>query len=93
MLWLMAPETPSVDELVAQLISRPAWHRRAACRGMGTDAFFPNRGESSAAAVAVCEGCEVRSECLDAALERADTHGVWAGTSARGRRVLRRGAA
>jgi WhiB family redox-sensing transcriptional regulator len=73
------------------LFQRPAWHALAACRGKGTDAFFPDRGEPLDDARAVCAGCPVRRECLDFALE-GSTHlyGVWAGTSERERRRLRR---
>jgi hypothetical protein len=93
-LWLMTPETPSIEELLAGIVNRPAWHRQAACRGMGTDAFFPGRGEPLDEAIAVCEGCPVRSECFDAAAAIGnDCHGVWGGLSALGRKVLRRSVA
>lgn len=92
MRWLMIPETPDVEEILAQLVNRPAWHRQAACRGMGPDPFFPMPGESTERARAVCETCPVTAECLDEALERPAV-GVWGGTTGRGRRVLRRGAA
>jgi WhiB family transcriptional regulator, redox-sensing transcriptional regulator len=58
---------------------------------MGTDAFFPERGQTTAAAQAVREGCQVRSECLSVALADTDTHGVWGGLSDKGRKVLGRG--
>ncbi len=89
----MTPEAPSIDALLAELVNRPAWHRRAACRGMGTETFFIERGQSTAAATAISAGCEVRSECLSVALEHSDTQGVWGGLSRRGRRVLRQPAA
>ena len=77
--------------------ARPAWQARGSCRSDGqTDAFFPSRGESHEAARRLCAGCEVRSECLDYALEQGIHHGVWGGTSEaeRGRlRRRRRGAA
>ena len=38
------------------------------CRRQGTDAFFPEQGESTETAKAICDGCEVRSQCLSAAL-------------------------
>jgi WhiB family redox-sensing transcriptional regulator len=92
--WLMAPERPDEDIAIEDFLRSPAWHAKAACRGMGTDAFFPSRGEvlKVRAARAVCEGCAVRQECLDAALANGDL-GIWGGTSERGRRVLRRGSA
>jgi WhiB family redox-sensing transcriptional regulator len=91
--WLMTPEAPGVDELLAEICNRPAWHRRAACRGQGTEAFFPARGEKTDAAKAICGGCEVRAQCLEDAMAHGDRHGIWGGLSVRGRRVLRRGRA
>ena len=93
LLWLMTPEAPDVQALLAQLIERPAWHAQAKCRGMGTARFFPESGGPIKATTALCEGCAVRKECLSAALAAGDNHGIWGGLSARGRRVLRRGAA
>ncbi len=78
------------DELDA-LLERPEWHERAACRGKGWDAWFPERGQSHEPAKTVCAACPVTAECLRAALEDRDgTHGVWAGTSYRQRRKMPR---
>jgi WhiB family redox-sensing transcriptional regulator len=93
--WLMAPEAPGdLEVFLAQLVDRPAWHRQAACRGMGVDVFFPGRGEQLKvrAAKAICEGCAVRHECLEAALANGDL-GIWGGRSERGRRGLKQGSA
>ena len=43
---------------------RPAWQRRAAGRGKGTDWWFPTTSEADEAARAVCEPCPVRRECF-----------------------------
>lgn len=66
------------------------WTERASCRGVDPGLFFPARGESLAAARAVCAGCPVRRECLEHALAQPEKFGVWGGTSERERRVLRR---
>jgi WhiB family redox-sensing transcriptional regulator len=79
-------DVPSIEDF----LHRPAWHARAACRGMGTDQFFPARGEHIDNARAICDSCPVRSECLDAAIENIDRHGIWGGTSERERRRIRR---
>jgi WhiB family transcriptional regulator, redox-sensing transcriptional regulator len=79
-------------DLFALLNVRPAWQAEAACRGAGTVDYFPSRGESTAAAKAVCAGCPVRTECLDYALDTpADARlpGIWGGTSERERRGMR----
>lgn len=66
------------------------WVSRAACRGMDTALFFPAQGRGVAGVVvAVCEGCPVRSECLEHALEH-EHFGVWGGMSGKQRSRLRR---
>lgn len=62
---------------------RPAWHRRAACRGVGADPsepnpFFPQSRRSSAEARQICAGCPVRIDCLTYA-ERHGVEGIWGG--------------
>lgn len=71
---------------------RPAWQGDAACAGLGTDLFFTDAsGQSSAEAIAVCNTCPVRAECLDWALDNGDIEGVWGGlTPSQRRRRLRR---
>lgn len=60
---------------------------RATCRGAGPDLFFPERGERTAPALAYCEGCSVRQECLE--VEERFVVGVWGGTTGRQRRLHR----
>ncbi|MGH9117242.1 MAG: WhiB family transcriptional regulator [Acidimicrobiales bacterium] len=67
-----------------------AWMDLANCLGCDPDLFFPELGEPSAAAKAVCGGCVVRRECLEFALVTGQKHGIWGGTSERERRRLRR---
>jgi WhiB family transcriptional regulator, redox-sensing transcriptional regulator len=88
--WLM---TGACQELVtfADLFHRPTRQTRAGCRGMDPNLFFPARGESTAAAKAVCAGCEVRGECLDAAMADETTQGIWGGVSQNVRGQMRRG--
>jgi WhiB family redox-sensing transcriptional regulator len=89
---LMAPGVNAPDDVLAELIGRPSWQDRAACRGQGTDDHFPVRGESTIAAKAVCAGCVVRSECLSYALADSNLVGIWGGTSERERRQMRQDA-
>ena len=68
---------------------RLPWHADAACKEHVDDVqWFPERGESSAPAKAVCAACLVNVECLAFALAERIEHGVWAGTSARQRRKI-----
>ena len=70
---------------------RPAWMDEAACKGMDTRIFFPgSEGEhSNFDAMAICSGCPVQAECLEAGLWEAQ--GVWGMTSERQRRKIRKG--
>lgn len=65
------------------------WQAEAACVGRDVD-FFPGRGESTAAAKALCATCPVVGTCLDYAMEHGIKHGVWGGLSERERRPLRK---
>lgn len=62
---------------------------QAACAGL-TDLFFPERGESTREAKAVCRACPVKAECLEWALDAGEKHGIWGGLSERERRRVRR---
>jgi hypothetical protein len=39
------------EVVLAELVSRPAWHPQAACRGVGPDQSFPEQGERFAQAL------------------------------------------
>lgn len=56
------------------------WVSEANCKGLN---MFPDRDNFKVLAVAklACNGCVVRGECLEAALDRAEPHGVWGGTT------------
>jgi WhiB family redox-sensing transcriptional regulator len=90
---LMDPFAPDLDALLAELVNRPRWHQDAACRGVGTKVFFPvlvgDPGPTKEAR-ALCASCPVTAECLQTALANPETIGNWAGTTARGRRAMRR---
>jgi WhiB family redox-sensing transcriptional regulator len=72
--------------LVVEDDGRQAWLDRAACRDQDPERFFPESGEQvkAAEAKAICEGCQVRDQCLDLAVTAAGRlagdHGVFGGT-------------
>ena len=70
--------------------TRPDWHADANCRGMDPELFFPGQGESTKEAKAVCRACDVQVECLLAALNNTEKHGIWGGLSERERRSIRK---
>ena len=65
------------------------WREHAACLGADTDLWYPERGERTAEAKAVCAACPVRAECLAFALDNGEKFGVWGGKSERQRRRMR----
>lgn len=68
-----------------------AWMAEAACKGVDPALFFPERGDDTKPAKAVCQECPVRAQCLEYALDTRELYGVWGGESERSRRRLRRG--
>lgn len=81
-----------MNGLLAELLGDEgqAWKLRGNCVGVDPDIFFPARGDSLDEAREVCRGCVVRTECLEAALDKGEKHGIWGGVSERERRLLRR---
>ena len=75
--------TPTDDGLMG-------WQERALCAQTDPEAFFPEKGGSTREAKKVCTGCDVRSECLEYALENDERFGIWGGLSERERRKLKR---
>ena len=66
------------------------WRAEAACRERSVGMFFPEQGEPSSAR-RVCVRCPVRQPCLEYALVTGQEHGVWGGSTARERNLIRRG--
>ena len=72
-----------------------SWRDHALCRDTDPELFFPV-GTTGIALVQidkarqVCGECDVRSECLDFALETNQDSGIWGGLSEEERRVIRR---
>lgn len=75
--------------MLEQRIDQRAWRNQAGCRDQNPWLFFPDRfdTETRQAALAICEQCPVTVACLDAHLD--ELHGVWGGTTAKQRAVLR----
>jgi len=67
-----------------------SWQGDALCAQTDPEAFFPEKGGSTRDAKKICASCEVRSECLEYALQNDERFGIWGGLSERERRKLRR---
>lgn len=65
-----------------------SWQDQALCAQTDPEAFFPEKGGSTAAAKRVCAACPVRAQCLEYALENREMHGIWGGVAERQRRNM-----
>jgi len=65
------------------------WHERALCAQVDSELFFPEKGGSTREAKRICQGCDVRAECLEYALAHDERFGIWGGLSERERRKLK----
>jgi WhiB family redox-sensing transcriptional regulator len=65
------------------------------CEQVDPDLWYPDKGGSVTAAKLVCQGCPVRTACLEWALAHDERFGIWGGLSEQERRRLKkaRGAA
>jgi len=68
------------------------WVNDAACRGRSDIDFFPEVGYNGKApiAVAVCNTCKVKKDCVEFAIENRIEHGIWGGLSPQQRKRYRR---
>jgi WhiB family redox-sensing transcriptional regulator len=83
---------PNVDvDLLPRNPSPPDfWQDRAACFGVDPDLFFPISEEEAGPALAFCNACPIRQECLAWALKNGERYGVWGGLTEQQRRRLQR---
>lgn len=78
---------------LAEIAPAEPWMGEGLCLQVGdADLWFPDSGESAAAAKKVCKGCSVVEECLRYASRRDERFGVWGATTAFERRRMRRAA-
>ncbi len=66
-----------------------AWRQEAACRGADPDLFFPDIGERSSEARAICGTCPVIEDCRSYARSQPLLYGIWAGEGVAARRNRR----
>lgn len=64
----------------------PDWYEDALCAQTDPEAFFPEKGGSTRNAKAMCLRCDVREQCLEAAIDRDERFGIWGAMSERDRR-------
>jgi WhiB family redox-sensing transcriptional regulator len=73
-----------------------AWQPLGSCRAVDSEVFFPpstfeskqDRVERESRAKAICDGCQVRVECLEWSIATQEPYGVWGGLTESERRRL-----
>ena len=59
-----------------------SWRELAACRDIVSaeyDPFFADTADLQAEAIAICEACPVRDDCLTFAVRTGQQYGIWGG--------------
>ncbi|MDZ4046093.1 MAG: WhiB family transcriptional regulator [Rhodoglobus sp.] len=91
--WFVDPirlGVPGVRQRVEDDDNPLAWQSDSLCAQTDPEAFFPEKGGSTRDAKKICSSCEVRTQCLEYALENDERFGIWGGLSERERRKLRK---
>ncbi|GAA1725580.1 WhiB family transcriptional regulator [Microbacterium paludicola] len=94
--WFVDPVSlgvPGVRTPQPEEDSALAWQSDALCAQTDPEAFFPEKGGSTRDAKRICTSCDVRTQCLEYALQNDERFGIWGGLSERERRKLKRGVA
>ncbi len=82
---------PATRRSAEKVLSMSAtWRKRAACRGIDVDVFYPVTEDDAdaAEAKAICATCPVRETCLEHALAHREREGIWGGATERERRRI-----
>ena len=82
------PDVAAAREASIYAAAEAAWMADGACRDVEPELFFPNEGVGVERARTICKRCPVCEACLDYAIAHHIEHGVWGGTSERGRRRI-----
>jgi len=69
-------------------LTTASWRKRAACRGIDPEVFYPATDEEAEEAKAICATCPVHQACLEHALAHREREGVWGGCTERERRRI-----
>ena len=71
------------------------WRAASACLTADPDLFFPIAAGTAlnkpvSRALLICDGCPVRRQCLDFAMQTGEKDGIWGGTTPEERTRARR---
>ena len=88
---------PVVSAYLKPIHSEWEWQEEGSCREHDPEIFFLDynlRGKAKRqkeqTAISICEGCPVKMQCLDHALNTPEIYGVWGGMTEEQRHVIMR---
>ena len=91
--WFVDPVAlgvPKVRRIAEDESDQLSWQADSLCAQTDPEAFFPEKGGSTREAKRICSTCEVKSQCLEYALQNDERFGIWGGLSERERRKVRK---
>ena len=83
-----------VDESDEDSLPKLGWEDQARCKGLPTEWFYPAQGRRPIdlarieVVCTLCSTCPVKTDCLNAALQNHEDHGIWGGLTKVGRDKL-----
>ncbi|AWG51604.1 WhiB family transcriptional regulator [Mycobacteroides abscessus] len=85
------PEIAEFAEILGRLelpIWELEWQNHAACKGMDTNLWYPERGASRECQLAksICHDCPVKIQCREYAVSHQEQWGLWGELSLKDRR-------
>lgn len=85
----------SAEQALLEVLRAPVneerpWMVFGSCRDRDPDIFFPETSRQAREAIAICNACPVRDECLEYSLEARERFGIWGGMTDKQRRQLLR---
>lgn len=60
------------------------------CSQSDPEMWFPENGAASGVPIGICNNCPVQAQCLEYALKHDIRYGIWGGTTARDRQLMKR---
>ena len=91
--YLAGSRPAAVEEPFGLVLAPEEWTQDALCAQIGGDDWFPEgKGAQYMNAKKVCDMCDVAAQCLEYALRKNEKTGIYAGTTPRQRKDMRKAA-
>lgn len=82
------PALATMESMSRRVTGEEGWEEQSACRGADVELFFAVEEEQQKEALEFCARCDVRTECLEYAIENREMYGIWGGMLESDRRAF-----